>query len=88
MSPVPQALQGSPIPPRASPPSKQGGSPLGALARPPSSPLLPLQPPVPPQHGEMELNLSCIRLSLAFRSTKRLKNNKEKAKPSAIITSL
>lgn len=52
----------------------------------PGSPAVqpPLCPPEPPQQGEMELNLFCIRL----RSTRRLKNNKEKAKPSAIITSL
>lgn len=48
----PQTLQGSPIPPWASLPRKQDGSPAGALAQPPSSPALPLRPPcAPPSTG-------------------------------------
>jgi len=94
LSPQPPRLRGGPLsPPRASLPGERVGSRLAALAQLPGiateQPRAPAPaPPVPPQHGEMELNLFCIRLSLALRSTKRLKNNKEKAKPSAIITSL
>lgn len=90
--PVPQALRGSPVPPRTPLPRKQDGSPPGALAQPPGTateqPHAPALAPSAPQHGEMELNLFCIRLLPVLCSTKRLKNNKEKAKPSTIITSL
>lgn len=46
-------------------PSPDDANPAGAVARPPGIVTEQLPPRSPPQHGEMELNLLGIRLSLA-----------------------
>lgn len=87
--PGPPNFAGLPHPSLGITAQKAGRQPCGSPGTATEQPRAPAPAPLcPPQHGEMELNLFCIRLSLALRSTKRLKNNKEKAKPSAIITSL